>query len=332
MFGIITRLKKTQTFWNVIGTAARFWPANFRAIPESIIIEPTNACNLRCPVCPTASTMQRKRGMMSMELFRSLIDELAKLGNAPIVNMNFAGEPLLHPRIGEFVTYASSKKVRTSISTNATSLTEELAEQLVRGGLTGMRLCIDGMTKEAHEAYRIGSDFNEVKRNIEMFLAVRKRIGSASPNCVIQTLATSLSEKQLDEAKRWAISIGADNISIKSLNLHGDAKRAADFAYLLPIDKRYQRVYSGVRKTICGLPQTQAVVYWNGDLGLCCIDYENEVKLGNVAEKGLFETYFSPEAVRQRRNGMLMQHEICKTCSLAQADFLFNVNDFGGKD
>ena len=46
--------------------------------PFFLMIEPTNACNLRCPLCPTGrGTLGRKTTFLPLELFQRCIDELA---------------------------------------------------------------------------------------------------------------------------------------------------------------------------------------------------------------------------------------------------------------
>ena len=50
----------------------------FKKIPDEIIIEPTNVCNLKCPVCPTTYGMDRKLGFMEFGIFKSIIDDLTK--------------------------------------------------------------------------------------------------------------------------------------------------------------------------------------------------------------------------------------------------------------
>ena len=51
----------------------------FKKIPHEIIIEPTNVCNLKCPVCPTTYGMERKNGFMEFNVFKSIIDDLKNL-------------------------------------------------------------------------------------------------------------------------------------------------------------------------------------------------------------------------------------------------------------
>src|SRR5512134_1420849 len=46
--------------------------------PMTISIEPTTACNLRCPECPSGlRSFTRPTGMLESSLFESVIDQLA---------------------------------------------------------------------------------------------------------------------------------------------------------------------------------------------------------------------------------------------------------------
>ena len=45
--------------------------------PFVMMVEPTNICNLRCPLCITGSKlMTRDDGMMTLERFKQLMDEM----------------------------------------------------------------------------------------------------------------------------------------------------------------------------------------------------------------------------------------------------------------
>ena len=64
-----------------------------------------------------------------------LIDQAAKL-KIPSIKFNWRGEPLLHPKLPEFINYAKEKGIlETIINTNATQLKEGLAEELIKSGL-----------------------------------------------------------------------------------------------------------------------------------------------------------------------------------------------------
>jgi radical SAM protein with 4Fe4S-binding SPASM domain len=95
----------------------------------------------------------------------------------------------------------------------------------------------------------------------------------------------------------------------------------------LPTNSKFKRKVSSVYKTLCRTPLWQAVVYWNGDLGLCCIDYDNDFKLPNVKSGGFLKNYNSDKAVKFRKIGFRKQAALCRKCSLGDADSMgFNIN------
>ena len=327
---MISKFKKFQVCWDVVGYLSKFYPKNkFKRIPTEIIIEPTNSCNLRCPVCPTHFSMQRSRGFIEFKLFKSIIDELKSIKDKPKISMNFSGEPMLKKDLYKFVEYASKNDHKTFISTNATIMPDKVIRSIISSGLSYIHLCIDGITKESHEAYRVGSSFYKVKQNIENFIKIKKEMNSSTPFVSIQTLLTSFSETEKDEMIDWAKRIGADNINLKSLSMgsYTTTEIKEKYNYLLPKDEKLQRKQSKIYRTVCTTPINQALVYWNGDLGLCCVDFDNVVKLPNIKNRGFLNTLFSSEVIAKRKKGFQKKFSLCKKCSLGNADFMgINVN------
>ena len=226
--------------------------------------------------------------------------------------------------IGKFTKYANENGHKTFISTNATIMPDKMIKGLIESGLSSIHLCIDGLSKESQEAYRVGSEFEEVKRNIENFLRIRKELGSQTPHISIQTLLTSFSEKEIDQIINWAKSIGVDNVNLKSLSMGSYTTKEIKkkYNYLIPTDEKLQRKQSKIYKTVCSTPIRQSLIYWNGDLGLCCVDFDNIIKLPNIKEKGYLNTLFSEEVIEKRKKGFQKQFGLCKKCSLGNADYM----------
>lgn len=64
-------------------------------------------CNFRCPVCSTFSSPKRK-GIMRLVDFKKAVDTLSLERFHGVVNIS-GGEPTLHPRLAEMVSYASKR-------------------------------------------------------------------------------------------------------------------------------------------------------------------------------------------------------------------------------
>ena len=65
--------------------------------PVKILFEPTNACNLSCPLCPTGNgSLNRATGQMRLDEFKKIIDEVLVHGkecaqNSTAINYDITG-------------------------------------------------------------------------------------------------------------------------------------------------------------------------------------------------------------------------------------------------
>ena len=98
------------------------WPELFHltnAVPdmaEELIIELTNMCNLSCSRCFNKFVYDSKKYMMDEIMVHRLIDQASALG---IPHVRFTGgEPLLHPGLLQFMSYAASKGLGVRLNTN----------------------------------------------------------------------------------------------------------------------------------------------------------------------------------------------------------------------
>jgi radical SAM protein with 4Fe4S-binding SPASM domain len=66
----------------------------------------------------------------------------------------------------------------------------------------------------------------------------------------------------------------------------------------------------------CSHPFTDVGVLWNGDVTLCCLDHDGELKVGNVRDSSM-ETVIQSDAAQKLRASMLGDYplpSICQTC------------------
>ncbi len=101
--------------------------------PLHLDIETTNACNLRCPMCPRTILIEKdnfsKIGFMTKDDYANIIDQASKYG-AYSIKLNYLGEPLLHKDVVWQVEYAKKKGlVDVMFNTNGALLTKDLSMQ-----------------------------------------------------------------------------------------------------------------------------------------------------------------------------------------------------------
>ena len=157
-----------------------------RSRPFILSIEPSNACNLRCPFCYTgAGGLGRARSSMPMALYRKL---LAELGDYAILLKAYGwGEPLLCGHLASMVGLAHARGIYTVVNTNfSLPCDADRLEALVASGLDQLVVSIDGARQNTYERYRVGGRLDLVLDNVRRLQQIKVRLGSASPTLVIE--------------------------------------------------------------------------------------------------------------------------------------------------
>lgn len=290
-----------------------------------IIIEPTNVCNLKCPLCPVSSA-KRSKGFLSFQNFKNIIDGIP---NLKFINFGWAGEPLLNKEIFKMVKEAHSRGIRSSLSTNTVLLNQYVGEVL-DSGLNILIVCLDGVKKEIHERYRVGSDFESIKNNIREFCAQKHKRGLEFPRVVLQSLVTKDNEKDMSSMIKLAESLGVDSLEFKTLSLGSSVslaekiKRAKEFlpsAQFSRYDIKEGKPIIRSKSKICHWLR-QAVILWNGDVVPCCYDFEGALAVGNVLKDGGFKKVWQSEKYKKYRQKIIKkQFALCQNCSRTDEDF-----------
>lgn len=178
--------------------------------PWHLIVEPTNACNLRCPYCFTgAGGRGRKVGRLPVDAFRRVLDEIGDY----LVDVELFGwgEPLLHPDLPEMIRAAASRDVFTVVNTNLSLPFDAAhAEALVGSGLHSLTVSIDGADQATYEGYRVGGDLALVVRNCELLTDARRRLGRTRPGLAIEFHPFPHSAGQADAMRALADRLGME--------------------------------------------------------------------------------------------------------------------------
>ncbi len=289
--------------------------------PISLAIEPTTACNLRCPECPSGlRSFTRPTGNLKSEGFKKVIDEIRT--KTSYLTFYFQGEPYLNPSFLDMVSYASSAGMITSTSTNAHFLDDENARLTVESGLDRLIISIDGTDQKTYENYRVEGDLGKVIDGTKNVIKWKKELNSASPQVVFQFLVVRPNEGQVDEVYELAKELGVDKVSLKTAQIY-------DFVNgneLIPENDKYSRYRNNGDGTYsikndlenqCWRMWSSCVITWDGDMVPCCFDKDSQHKVGNVFENS-FQSVWKGGELKSFRNAILKgrdQIDICRNCS-----------------
>lgn len=149
--------------------------SSFLQRPEIVKVSLTNVCNYRCVMCFNPG-LRQPRGRMSGELARHIVDECAAAGIGKIA-LGATGEPLLHPEFASLLSYAKSRGLWVSTTTNASRLGPDVGVELLGLGIDRINLSIYSTTDREHRDYTGTGLFDEVAANIRGFLRLWKQRG-----------------------------------------------------------------------------------------------------------------------------------------------------------
>jgi radical SAM protein with 4Fe4S-binding SPASM domain len=289
--------------------------------PIAMSVEPTTSCNLRCPECPSGlRAFTRPTGMLQKNFFKDTIDQLHR--DLMYLTFYFQGEPYLNPAFLEMVSYAHSKKIYTTTSTNAHYLNDENARRTIESGLDRLIISLDGTTQEVYQQYRIGGNLNKVLEGARNIVKWKRELKSKTPFIIFQFLVVKPNEHQLGEVKNLAKEIGVDDVWFKTAQVYDYEN---DPHQLIPSNEKYSR-YKKVNgnyqlksslQNHCWRLWHAPVITWDGLVVPCCFDKDAQHRLGDLKNKSFKEIWndelyvnFRKELSRGRRN-----IDICANCS-----------------
>jgi len=222
----------------------------------SLIIEPTNTCNLRCTFCFVTEGMTREGGFMEFDLFKKIIDDSPDLEHLCMHNW---GEPLLHKDIFRMIEYAKNKGVNYVVmNTNGTLLTNKMIDQIVDSKLDIIRFSIDG-SAETFKRVR-GVELQNIEQNINKLKKVKEKRRPKLKMGVVFTVEEDTEGDAEDYITHW--------------------EKIVDHVRLQP------KLITSPRTEVCpepfGKDYGKLVVLWDGRVIPCCVDYNANLTIGSV--------------------------------------------------
>jgi radical SAM protein with 4Fe4S-binding SPASM domain len=294
------------------------------SMPINFQVEPTNYCNLECPVCACgAGLLTRPRGNMDLNLYRRLMDEIGPY----LLNILLWGwgEPLLHPEFPEFVRIARGHGVNPLLSTNGQNLIEErVQEGLLREPPDILIVSVDGLTQDAYNAYRIGADLEKMLAGVRRLAELKRARNQDRPVLNMRMIATKQNERQIGQARDFAVRHQFDMLTIRTM-VCIDAGKSAYGRFLPERDDYRSYRYENGRRVQRQDYQCQnafafPAMLLDGSVVPCDQDFNAQHSFGRFGNGATFrDIWFSRQAadVRKTIRKDRESYSTCRNCPFA---------------
>ena len=272
--------------------------------PLVLNIEPTNACNLKCYLCPRSSNV-RQVGYMDFEFYKQIIDECKRHKKLKMINFHKDGESTLHPRICDMIKYAKQADVAEAfhINTNGVLLEKGLASDFLLSGISDVTISVDAAREETFKNIKGAKLLSKVESNIEGLFKLKKQLKLSKPFIRVKIMEyEDICGAEIKEfVDRWqdiADEVQVTGVhdwsgSIKGLEVTDEVK-----------DERYP----------CVLLWYMLAINWNGVVSACNVDWNLSAVVGNANEETLQKIWNGKRIKELRQAELSNNHKLAQVC------------------
>lgn len=290
--------------------------------PVSITLEPTNICNLQCPVCETgAGLLERKAQMMSYENFVKIVDKVGPGANH--LMFYYMGEPFLNKDAYRMIRYARDMGLYVMTCTNGDYVNPEA---LYDSDINHISFQIGGLTQNTHQIYRRNSDLSRVLMNLKSYLRIIQDRGRKVDEHDVE-LGFIVMRQNEGEIEGF-LRLGQD-LKIKATLIAPCVRTPEQGKEFLPLNETYW-FYDREKLEKHNQLAVKRVLPWNscpwiyysitiqvdGNIVPCCRDPQGKYVMGNLLSDPLGKVWNGPKFKKFRYLFSRNQNHLplCKLC------------------
>ncbi len=290
--------------------------------PNNMMVEITNACNLRCSMCYHRK-MRRGVGFMSRELFTKVIKEAKEL-NIQNVGLYSTGEAFLHPQVFDFIKIAKNNGIEyVYITTNGQALNEEKIGKIIESGLDSIKFSIDAASKGIYEKTRTGGNWERLMDGIRLLRKARDEVNS-DLRIFGSFVVTKDNYKDLLMCQSVFSGLIDEGIFAPLDDQGGQQLDEINSMFPRSFMENFDKIFLPKEKWHpCNLLWNRFIVTYDGKLTICCSDYEAELIYGDLNGHGLKECWNNEKMKEFRKihkEGRFELLPMCNRCNTPKID------------
>jgi MoaA/NifB/PqqE/SkfB family radical SAM enzyme len=169
-------------------------------------------------MCPWREIAKKviDRGIMAPEIWEAIRPYLSRVQS---LDFTGGGEPLLQPRLAEWIADATKAGCETGFLSNGLLLKEEKLKKILAAGINWICISMDGATAEMYHKIRVGSNFDQVCENVANI--ARLRTGNI-PKTMINFVLMDINAYQMEEIVQLAARLRVDQLNFKQCDVIRD--------------------------------------------------------------------------------------------------------------
>ncbi|VVB99036.1 Coenzyme PQQ synthesis protein E [uncultured archaeon] len=289
--------------------------------PAVYNIETTNACNMRCEMCPRTTRMTRPITQMDNGTFRKVIAQIKPHSKEKwaewvkfvkknygieenemsenhfflyiipnVIQLHGYGDPLLDRNLGDYLKLLSEKGFYSYFSCNPANIDIEKTVEMFKNGLDYIKYSLESVDDAKHKQIRgNASNFSASYEKILKLLEIKKEQGLKTTIIITMIDLNRPSQKEDFELLKKAFE-GKDV-----------------YIYLKSEDQQwYRKDFHGTKSVhwseICKHPWMSMTIKSDGMAAMCMEDYNNEIILGDVKKETLRDIWNGKKYAEFRRS------------------------------
>ncbi|MBU0957476.1 MAG: radical SAM protein [Nanoarchaeota archaeon] len=270
-------------------------------------IENTNLCNATCVMCPHVS-MKRKKTTMSFEDFKKITKNVIDHEKIKVVIITGFGEPFLDKTIVDKIKWLNQNypDIKIDIYTNVSMLTPKITDKLLELKIHKINFSVNGTEKVYNKI--MGLDYEKTKEHINYFYEQKKKLNKKFPLTNISLMIIKDNEAEIKKfINFWNNKSDSIMVYIPS---DWAGKKKIDYVSEIPFKKK---------RWPCPALWQFITVDVEGNLIMCCRDYESIIKFGNLLKNNIKEIKNSNKFkdLQQKHLDFNFSTPVCSTCDNA---------------
>ena len=255
-------------------------------------IDIVGTCNLRCPTCPTGNFLDSElsvgrnpTGFMDFDLYKDILEKIKtdNVSDRIEIHLYTWGEPLLHPKVAQFISITKEMGFYSGISSNLNL--DKNIQDVIKAGPNFFRVSLSGFYQNQYKLTHKRGDIRIVKSNM---YKLRSLLDQYKSETAVQVLYHIYKHNAGDDLAMmiklceeldfsldpvWAFYMPLEK-SLEYLNGKVSDEDQSTIEMLAMDPHDVAKAASSYRDSDCTLRKNQMSLNIDGSVQLCCATFD----------------------------------------------------------